>query len=453
MPVQDAAAAVDQWKHRAPRYTLFRDYYNGQHSLKFATPNFVEKYGQIIKSLRENLCPAVVSAFTDRLSITAWTGDGETAALDESVEQGVSRLVNLVHREAFRTGDAFALVWPGADGTPKATYHRADEIVPHVDPVDPDRLDWAAKVWYDRGLRRGRVNVYYTDRVERYRTLAEVHADQSSADLPSEPTAWVPHADDDGAEVIGHTFGAVPVCWWKRDADDQRSGGRSVLADVIPLQDALNKSVADLVVTSETYSRPFWYLLNHAPGEARIDPATGLPGKQQALGQKFDPTRQQVFTTDGPGPFGQLTPPDLTRLLTIQDGYAHKIARVVGVPTYYFSQTSGDVPSGESLRVLSSRLTAGVEDFQQDASPVWRGLMQLLGHDVSPEWASAAPMDEAEKLDAAVTKKQLGYPLVDILRDLGEADAEDIAARAGQANESARTAAARLFAEGNFTEA
>jgi hypothetical protein len=426
MPAIDVSEAILGWKSKIDDYRLYRDYHRGRHQMNFATSDFIAKYGWVLQNARENLCPAVVSAFTDRLSIQSW---GESDAIDEGLEQGLSRLLNLQNREAFRCGDSYALVWPGADGTPKPRYHRADEGWPKVSDTDPDVLEWWAKIWWDKTLQAARVNIYYADRVERYRSkmrLALVEGRIPAENYPDDPDAWEPHRDDDGPDTIGHTFGAVPACWWKRDADDQKSHGHSVLHDVIPLQDGLNKAVADMIVNSESFSRPIRYLLQYA-AEARLNPETG---QMEHPKLKFDPTKQQILAVNGAGPMGQLDPPDVTKVIAVQDAFALKIARVVGIPAYYLSQTSGDVPSGESLRVLSSRLISAVTDFQQDSTPVWHGLMQLLGHDVWPEWAPAMQLDQIEQMQVAREKQDLGYPLEDILRDLGEDDVAGILDRA-----------------------
>ena len=73
-----------------PAYRTFRDYYDGRHQLRFATAKFQADYGQLVLSLRENLCPAVVAGFTDDLAVQAW---GDAVALDTATEQGLSRLV------------------------------------------------------------------------------------------------------------------------------------------------------------------------------------------------------------------------------------------------------------------------------------------------------------------------------------------------------------------------
>lgn len=449
MPVADVVSAVAELKAR-PGYRLYRDYHGGRHRYAFATPKFLEKYGWVLDQARENLCPGVVSAFTDRLSMQSW---GEKTALDEADKQGLSRLLNMVNREAYRCGDAYTLTWNGADGSPKARYHRADSIVPKVSDLDPDVLDWAAKFWTH--AEHGRVNVYYPDRVERYVTVAPlINANTEKGatrlDWPDDNTSYKLFSDDD-SDTIGHDFDGVPVCWWKRDADDQAGYGRSVLHDVIPVQDELNKFVADMIVASERIALPIRYALQMEmlAQTPRLDPKTGKPAESKPV--KFDPTLQSILALPGAGPVGEFPGPDADKLIGMQNHAAHKIARVTGVPAYYFSQTSGDVPSGESLRVLSSRLISSVRDFQQDSTPVWRGQLQLLGFDnPSPAWEDPMPMDEAEKVEVALGKKELGFSLADLVTFLGEADPEGVLSRALQADVERQAAAVNVFNAGQL---
>src|SRR5690606_28483431 len=102
MTIKHVSYAISERKKRAPLYQLYRDYYDGNHALKFASKYFQREYGDLVKQLRENLCPTGVNAFTDRLAISSWTGSDDNAdVLGESVEQGLSRLLNMVNREAF----------------------------------------------------------------------------------------------------------------------------------------------------------------------------------------------------------------------------------------------------------------------------------------------------------------------------------------------------------------
>ena len=444
---------VETWRHRLPGYTEQRNYFDGRHQLRFATPDFEAKYGQQVRALRENLCEASVTAFTDRLAVASW-GD-RTAAVLGSVE-GLDRLLGYVHDEAFRCGDAYVLVWPGTDGKPNPHYHRADQIVPHVDPGDPSVLDWAAKVWVD-GKRYGRINIYDVAVVERYRTPNPLPEGHTSSDVPEHANAWVPMDDDGEGDTIRHAFNAVPVLWWKQGSDSADGYGKSILINVIPLQDALNKSVANLVVTEESYARPFRYLLSYKPESSNPFVAAGeymqamATAASNSVKRRFDPTRQQIFTHDGPGPFGQLDPADLLQLVKVQDAYAVKIGRTVGIPPYYLTQTSGDVPSGQSLRVLTARLTARVRRFQRDSGPVLRGLAQLLG---IPEpditWAPPMDLDPLEKWQVAQIRDGLGMALEDVLDGTDTADIDGVVERATTASNGKLGAMGKALRDGQI---
>ena len=442
--------AVEQWQDQQDLYSVFDDYYRGRHQLRFASRDFQDKYARqlltdAVMSIRENMCPAAVTAFTDGISVSSW-GDDTVNRLAADI--GLSRLEGFINRAGFKSGDAFAVVWPDRTGQPRPSFQRPDAMVPTVDPDVPDMLDHAARIWVDKA-NYGRVNIYWPDRLERYRTVDPIRQKSTDAvNMPVWDSNWTPMDDTDG-DVIPHDFGVVPVCWWKRDPDDHLAHGNSILLDVIPLQDATNKSLADLIITSEAFSRPLMYLLNFrddAPKNPFAKADQPKPSKK-----RFDPTGQQILTLDGGGPFGRLDPPDMTKVLRVQDAFATKVARVIGAPSYYFSQTSGDVPSGESLRVLSTRRTATIKAWQRDAEPVWRGLLQLLGvDDPTIEWADPMPLDPLEKAQVAQAKKALGYSLEDIAAFLGETDVDGIVQRAQQASAESAQALGRSLMNGNI---
>ena len=447
---------IEEWKPQARAAQTFHDYDDGRHELKFATRDFLDKYGNVVQSIRENLCPAAISAFTDGLGIESWGTDAAEGIADA---EGLTRLSELVHAETFRTGDGYTLVWPNAKGEPTPHFQRANLGLPRVSDDDPSQLAWWAKVWIDR-QRIGRVNIYYPDRVERFGTVAAFAKSDTTSELTAQASSWAPYTGDGDEAVIAHSFDGVPVCWWKHNAVDQHSHGRSILTDVIPLQDGLNASLAHLLVTGEANAKPFWYLLNFQPQNAS-NPLAVAREYQDALGElqrlnetssrKFDPNRQRVFTHDGPGPFGQLDPVDPRRALEIQDGFALKIARVIGVPAYWFTQTGGQVQSGESLRVLTTRRNATIGRFQRSATPVWRGLAQLLGMgDLTPKWANPMELDETTKAELMEAKLRAGYAFADAVKVMGEADEAGIVTRAEEARARNAAAAGRAFRSGEI---
>ena len=451
-PIERVLHAVKEWAARKPGYDLLRDYDEGRHQLKFASPDFEEKFGEQVRSLRENMCPGVVSAFTDRLNVASWG-----PKVDEATAETLDRIWGLVKYEAWLCGDGYVIVWPGAGDKPVPHYHRADQIVPHVDPLDPGRLDWAAKVWVteDDYLR---VNVYDDKTCTRWQSndkLPESADVKSISHAVDKPTHWRAYEGSPGdpGDVLRHRYAGTPVIRVRANASDQTGYGLTVLNDVVPLQDALNKSVADLVVTGESYARPFRYLLNFKPESSNPFAAAGeyMQAARQAVTsaarRRFDPQKQQIFTHDGPGPFGQLDPADLEKLVKVQDAFALKIGRVVGVPPYYISQSSGDIPSGESLRVLTSRMTARGGSFIKEAKAPLRGLVELMGFEADIEFDPVAQLDESERFDNATKLRNLGYSLEDVAEYLGH-DAAEVVRRAEEETSRRASEAGRNFREG-----
>lgn len=445
MAVEDVVAAVRDWKSRVSNIQLYTDYYRGRHRIgQYATEAFLKDFRWVLENSRENLCKAVVKGFSSKLEITGWEGAGaqqskQATDLVESLK--LTKTFNLTHRESFRTGDGYVLVWPDNTGTLRPWPHLSRNVSVKSDPGNPDRLEWFAKIWLnEQGY--GRVNVYYPGRVERWVTKNQLRQPSDvtfrpdlRANWPDKQSAFEPFSDtEDGWEISapGLPGDRVPAIWLAHDAEEMGGHGVSVLEDVVPLQDALNKSIADLIVGGENFAQPLRYLMNYR-AKRKIDPDSGEVTEEVI---RADPTVNKILTLPGDGPFGQLDPPDATKLLAVHEAYANKVARVTGLPAFYVSQVTGEPPTGVALRVMSTRLTDATKETQTDFGPWWSELMELLGvPDVKPLWRDPAPKDETEELDEAETRKAIGYPLREILRKLGE-DEEDIVRIMGEASAS-----------------
>ncbi len=423
MAVEDVVAAVADRSGRIADIQLFSDYYNGVHRIgQYASKAFRKDFMWVLENSRENLCKAVVRGFSSKMRITGWDGAGAKQAGQMVKDLGLTRIYNLAHREAFRTGNSYVLVWPDNDGTLRAWPKLSGQCAVKTVPGSPGELEWFAMLWVNAD-GYGRVNMYYADRLERWVTGAKLRQPSDKINTvvnwPTKVTAYAAYDGDGEPDTIGHTFGRVPAIWLSHDADELDAYGSSVLEDVIPIQDALNKSVADLIVGGENFAQPLRYLMNWR-NKRKLNPDTGEP-EEETL--RADPTVNKFLTLPGAGPIGQLDPPDATKLIAVHAEYGAKVSRVTGLPAFYVTQVSGEPPTGVALRVLSTRLTSISRETQDDFGPEWTQLMGLLGvSDVEPIWQDPAPMDEAELLEAAETRKVIGYPLREILRKLGEDD-------------------------------
>jgi hypothetical protein len=453
--VEDVLAAVADWKRRANDVSLYTDYYNGVHRIgQYATQAFRRDYLWVLENSRENYCKAVVRGFSSKLKIRGWesnTGTNAGSAAEISDDHGMVRLQNLTHRETYKTGDAYVLVWPDAKGELRAWPKKSSMSVPLTDPADPDEMRCYATLWINED-GYGRVNLYYPDRLERFVTAAKLRQRSMMQSInttawPDKKSAFLPYNGDNDPDIIANDPklppGRVPAVWFPHDADGIGEHGRSVLEDVVPLQDALNKSVADLIVGGENFAQPLRYLMNYRAKKS-IDPESG-----EVTTEKIDarPTVNKFLAIPGDGPLGQLDPPDATKLLAVHEAYAIKITRVTGLPAHYVLQTQGEPPTGVALRVLSTRMTNLVSEDMDDFTPRWGRVQELLGNpDVRPIWKDPAPTDTTEDLDNAEARKRLGWGFGENLKELGY-DADDIVKIVDDANAGA-VSAQRAFEAG-----
>jgi len=154
-----------------------RDYYFGQHRLTFATQKFLNAFGPLVQAFADNLCAVTVDALADRLEIEGFSVDGGDAALGDIawklwLANRMDRRAGEAHQEALITGDAYVIVWPGADNAPVLYPNRADSMNVTYDPEVPGKIDSAAKLWL--AGKQARMNMYYADRIEKYITAGTV---------------------------------------------------------------------------------------------------------------------------------------------------------------------------------------------------------------------------------------------------------------------------------------
>lgn len=380
--LQDIVTAARQWQVRQRELKPLYDAYVGKRPVAFMTEDFQRKFSALVHGAGLNVCRPVVDAFTDDLTIRGWDGDTLTT---EQVEQ-LSALSKLVTREKFRTGDAFAIAAQTETGI-RVWFQPAGSIIPTVDAERPDRLRHAVKFWLDeRGF--GCASLYTASTIERYQTREKLVTENESNtfSMPFAPADWLQ------IDEIAHGFDCVPVLWWKQTPDDHVGYGRSIITDLLPVQDRVNRHVADILIVSEAYSRPLYWVVGmqaDAPVAPAPNPLAGVPTNgltPDPSGGTFNPTRQQILAIDGQGPVGQFTPADIEKLVTAKTDAVTDASMVSGLPPFYF-QLSGDVPSGESLKVLSARRAAVVSGSIESDTPVWRGLASLLGLSATPVFA------------------------------------------------------------------
>jgi hypothetical protein len=447
---QDIETALKNFRAGAEKYRRPERYYKGDHDLAFATEKFKNAFGSMFREFALNLCPAVCDAVRDKLKIREFRveqGGGDLAAEAWRIWQQnrMGKRSGEVHKEAVKNGDAYVIVWPNAAGEVTIYPNKSGVCTVVYDEETPGRVLWAAKHW-KMPDKRVRLNLFYPDRIEKYiskgaseNTLPEAKEFIAYAEDRIQNTegrtgskkenhpvaeAATPLLRKEGSFMIPNPYGIVPVFHFANNADIG-AAGQSELDAAMPVQDALNKSVLDMLVAMEFAS----YRQRWAAGIEIEYGDDGLPVPPFKAGV------DHLWITENPeAKFGDFEAANLEQFLKVKDSFRLDMACVTGTPMYYFMQVSGDFPSGEALKKAESRFIAKVRDRQESFGQVWEDVMAFAlaieGKQARlfADWEDPAPLSEKEKLENIVVKKELGISDAQALTEAGygETDVERI---------------------------
>lgn len=432
--------ALKSLASRRAKYERYRAYYEGEQRVTFIAETLRKAFGNKIdqQDAVDNFCGSVVDAVADRLQITGFTVNGESddqSPIRERTQaiwkrNHMNRRSGEVHTEALTTGDGYLIVWPadGPEDSPREAVlwpQLATEVTVKYDDESPERITRAAKVWFDEDAKRWRCTLYYPDAILRYAT-PETSAGATT--WPTDGTRFQPWAPDGIATEVGNEYGVVPVFHFGNNARTN-SFGRSELADVIPLQNSLNKTNARMEVAEEFFAAPQRWAIGWEP---ETDELTGKP----------KPTRmhplEMLWTAGGDGEnrpaFGEFAASSPEGLLKSAGEKKADIARVSKTPMHILMLSSDQAPSGEALKTAETPFVKKINDRHRDYGSDWGDVMELAlriegvklpdGTDLETTWEDPAPRSEVDSWSTAVLQKQAGVSVEQLLRERGYSDAD-----------------------------
>ncbi len=393
----------------------------------------------------ENWCSVVVDSLTDRVQLKGFHYVGPDApsgpdsdphpiqqALDDWWDaQDVAGDAEEVVQAVTVCGEAFCIAERTDDGMVRTVAN-----APHLCAVlyradDPKTPEFAAK-WWDDG-DRARMTLYYSDRLEHY-IAAKKRSELMSADAFSPDPVNPAEPNEDG----------LPIFHYRRDRRN-----RSRLTNVIPLNNALNKLFADMMVAAEFAAFKQRYVVSNAE-TATLKNSPNEVWEIPAADKDSEPTKVGAFDESS-----------LENFIRALDHIASRIAILTHTPKHYLLQ-QGDV-SGEALIAMEAPLVKEAEAYKRRLSVTWRKLgvhvLKLLGYDVRPNqiepvWAESATVQPYTDALIMGELSKAGLPLPTVLRMRGYSDAEvqklldemaeDDARRAGATTEAMLEAQRRL---------
>jgi hypothetical protein len=416
---------VNAEAEREASYRVYREYYDGDHETQLTER--MRRYLQVKTNVdfRSNYCPIVVDALAERLEVTGFEcAEQDDMLWDWWTAGRMDGMQGVVHLATVRDGDAYVLVeWDAVAQRPVFFFEPAfdgGEGIKIIYDEATNRPRLATKRWrIQSGPGAGyvrRMNVYYPERVEKF-----VSSDREFAG------AWQPFQEDDAEWPLpwtrtgtadGEPLG-LPVIHF-RNKDQGYNYGQSELKDIVPLQDALNKTIIDLLAAADTTAFRIYWMVGDDPSGVQVAPGSWVYSTRPSSGE--DSASMGYF----PGE-------DLGNLIALKDSLAIEIARVSRTPVSYF-QVSGQRPAEGTLKQEESGLTGKAKNRQVAFGNAWEDVMSLArrlwnvfspGPEldetvvISTSWRDVETRNDKELLEALKIKAELGVPKKQVWVEMG----------------------------------
>lgn len=401
----DLERAYNALSGKVEGYKTLFSYYDGDQPVMYTASRLAEIFRGIDAVFTENWCAVVIDSTKDRINLSEIVVPDANAETWKRLWDGSELKLESddTHEAVLVTGEAFLIAWPDEENTPQAYYN--DPRLCHVfyDPSNPRVKQFAAK-WFVDSDETVKLTLYYPDRLEYYRAQKD----------PSSANAFQPED-----EPAANEYGEIPVFHF-------RLGKRTVKSDlksVIPIQNGINKLLADMMVAAEFGAFKQRYVISNA------DTAGKLKNKP---GEVWD-----VPAGDGVGQqtqIGELSSTDLDNYLKSIDNLSVAISSITRTPKYYFFSAGSNL-SGEALIAMEAPLNKKAQDRIDRFIPVWRDvarfMLKISGEEVDPSEihvefdkpATIQPLTDAQILSAYVGA---GVPLLTAVRWTGK-DEEELA--------------------------
>lgn len=423
MSTTTLTALLQQLDQPAATYQRLNNYYNGNQPLAYLAPEARLALGNRFGQMASNIPRLVVTSLSERLRVTGFRTNGDDDALwQDWLANDLDQLARVAHKEALALGRAYVIVWGNAAGQPLATVESAQQVTVQRDPATR-QVTAAVKRWGTPTTTEAML--YLPDAIHHYR-----------ANTTGQTTVGF-HL----VETVPNPLGVVPVVPLE-NGDRLMTQGASELTDLIPLVDALNKTLADMLVSSEYVGRPRRW-------------ATGIELEEDAAGNAVNPIPEgprAMISEQADAKFGQLPAADLGSYQAAVSIILGQIMAVSALPAHYIGVTTSNPTSADALRASEASLTARAEDRQAQFGRAWEQVARLMmavrtgrpltHQQARVQWADAATWSVAQEADSVVKLVQAGIiPGSIALERLGYSDDDIRRIRQARRTEAFDTAA------------
>lgn len=354
---------------------LYREYYAGEHRLKMTAEmrTMMQIDDEMFDRYNANYCEMVVDKLADRLLVQSVNGDADEASTwagDVLADNRGDGLQIDVHEAVLCDGETFVMCEYDDDLAQSVIAHEPvwDGTVGIMPVYDRKELVAAAKVFL-RGDDKF-ATLYYAGETVRYKVDGEALELIGREDT-------VRNGQEPGLPLVAF----------------QNRGRHSVLVNVVPLQDSLNRALASMVMTGEMsaftvmFARGWKPPAKVAPGMIYHQMVTGDDGNPYV---STDPAKAgAVASLNASYDLKRIEAGNLGEYINQGDWLIERISDVTSVPVP--SAVGGSsTSSGEALKQRESGLVAKAQRLQIVLGNAWEDVMALV-HRQQELFASSMP--------------------------------------------------------------
>jgi len=425
-----------------------RDYYEGRHNLKYADRKFREAFGSLFASYAENICELVVDACSERMHVQGFRMGAKAAAPARAAKADpvqdleaadkdawgiwqrnqMDAYSTILHKSSLIESVSYVGVWvnPDDDRHPLMRVLDARSTLVIADYEDPLKRRAAIRRWRDDWTGKVFATLYLPDNTFKYQALAGF-APVVPPVLPEDAdriqfgmlAGWQRREVPGEPWPLPNPLGVVPIVPF---VNKPKLGmiGLSEIATTIPINDAINKLVSDMLVAAAFAAFPQRYGINLPLTENKetgeVEFATGPlePGSDRLWG----------FGSTEPGTgeikFGEFSVAALDPFVKAIEQRLQMAATITRTPHHYILGGQGSFPSGEALRAVEAPLVTKVIDKQlflgEAHEEIVRLAFRILGDprgqimDSETIWADPENRTESQHVDALLKMGALGVP-------------------------------------------